>query len=86
MIRKQPEYKKWQRNTRLKWKLRGYIVQAEYWMMGYMFPIFLVLLLVDHWFALAFYATMLLYHVSGNIRGLTLHLERLIEKLERSAP
>lgn len=75
------ESKRMREDERLIWKIRGYITRTEYWIIAFDFPISILIALItqDYWKGIVFYAVTLIYHVSANIRGLTLHVENYIE-------
>lgn len=75
------ESKRMYRNKKFIWKLRGLVINIEYWIVSLALLSSLVVWFVtgDYWKALAFYVACLLYSVGANIRGLSLHLENAIE-------
>lgn len=80
--RQKNEYKYMKKDERLIWKIRGYIVNLEYWIVGaFSFPTAILIWIVtgDFWKGLAFYSICIFYHLSGNFRGLSLHLENILE-------
>jgi len=65
------------------WKLRKIVSDIEYWLVAFNFPITLFIFYVtkDYWKALAFWVGCEVYHLGGNLRGLTLHLEGFLEEM-----
>lgn len=65
------------------WKARSIAVYTEYWIVAFALPISIIIWLVSRNFlyGLAFWAVIQVYCFSANIRGLTLHLEGLIEAI-----
>ena len=63
------------------WRLRAKVSRLHYWVMVFAFPIALLLWYVtgDFWKALAFLVYAEMFNFGGNFRGLTLHIENLIE-------
>ena len=69
------------RNKDWKWKLRGYVTQVEYWAVAYSFPIAILISIIteNFWKGLSFWIASILWSISGNLRGLMLHMEHFIE-------
>jgi len=65
------------------WWLRGFVSLIEYWFFAFSFPISIIILLItgDFWKALGFFFVVQVRNTAGNLRGLDLHLEGLIEWL-----
>lgn len=64
------------------WRIRSLVVKLEYWMVAFGWVIFLAIWYFtgNFWKGLAFWLSCILYSISGNLRGLFLHIEELIEK------
>jgi len=75
------ESKRMRADKRLLWKLRGVLLRLEYWLVAYGMYVAIGLWVFtgDFWKGAAFYALVLTYHISANMRGLFLHLENYIE-------
>lgn len=68
------------KNKSLIWKIRGWVVLVEYWVIAFSFPLSLLIwATMGFWQGLAFWGIVQIYNTAGNIRGLTLHIESLIE-------
>lgn len=65
----------------VEWKIRSFVVQVEYWIVAFSLPvsIFIGMLFQDFWKGLAFWLATTVYVLSANIRGMTLHVENLVE-------
>lgn len=69
------------KDKRMMWKILGYINVFHYWIIGFHLPISLLIFLItqDYWKALAFLVYAQVYSIAGNLRGLGLHVENLVE-------
>ena len=81
LVEQRDDTKRMRKHKRLIWKLRGWFSWVEYWIVAFGFPISLLIWIFtqDFWKAIVFYGITLIYHFSGSLRGLTLHLENYIE-------
>jgi hypothetical protein len=75
------ESKRMVKDPRLEWRIRGFIVKCEYWAVAYNFPIAILIGIItqDFWKGIAFWFATQLYIFSGNFRGMSLHIENLVE-------
>ena len=73
------------RNVSIIWKIRGYINLIEYWIISFGFPIGILLWIItgDFWKAIGWYLIVTLYSLSANFRGMSLHIENLVEWIIR---
>ena len=79
------ESKRMVQNPNLIWKVRGFLGTVEYWCIAFSFWISILLWIVtgDYWKGITFYFVSQIYTVAGNLRGMGLHVENLIEWLMR---
>ncbi len=75
------EPRRMRRHEKIIWKIRGTVGILEYWLIAFALPIAILIWLIsgDFWKGLGFWFVTQVYVVSGNLRGLTLHVENIIE-------
>ena len=75
------ETKRLRAHERIEWRIRGWVSLVHYWMIAYSFPISLIIFLSseDFWKGLGFLIYAQVYAIAGNLRGLGLHIENLVE-------
>ena len=68
-------------NERFIWKLRGLFYRIEYWIIAFNFPIAIALGIFTQSLSigLVFYLAGQMYNISANLRGLSLHVENILE-------
>lgn len=83
LVEERNDNKRMRENPNLLWKIRGFLSTIEYWILAFSFWVSIAIWIVtgDYWKGIAYYLTCQIYAVAANFRGLTLHLETLIEWL-----
>ena len=81
LVEEKDEAGRMKKHTKWYWRLRGWSVQFEYWVIAFALPVSIILWMVtgDFWKGLSFWAVVQVYCLSANFRGMSLHIENLVE-------
>lgn len=85
LLDQRDESDRMRRKSSLIWRVRSYVSKVEYWVVVFAFPIAILLWVFtgDFWKGFSVWALSVFWSMSGNFRGMSLHVENLIEWIIR---
>lgn len=81
LVEEKDESSRMKKHVKWYWRLRGWSVMFEYWVIAFALPVAIGLWLItgDFWKGLGFWSVVQVYCLSANFRGMSLHIENLVE-------